>query len=360
MIVSISLFAMIIIIAFQIVGNMWIIKVKQSNKIDVTQDMFYAIENLASTIKDFWWDIDYEEYWNRKIVWVATASWHYSAETWFWNYWNWWVISSNAYWDLYYLCRSNTTPMWTWWCAGTPLYNSANLNHTTLNSKQRYWQYSFQFIDYNSNQTTDSGNPWDENWDWNIQGDDDDENLWLWPVAFSWSEVRELYLIKKWKINERLFFRLNYKFDTASASWKTCNPDWTWWWCVWNLQMLRLTWRDSWFSHNRAGSWSFDWRIDTWECSSNFSCAWTNNLPNWIDNWWVDLLPSYVNVKDFKLFLYPNKDYKYWWKENDTTLTMNPFVRISMTLWYSWDRRKKLNSSDPSATITTSINLTKN
>ncbi|EKE28423.1 MAG: hypothetical protein ACD_3C00060G0003 [uncultured bacterium (gcode 4)] len=365
MILSISLFAMIIIIAFQIVGNMWVMKVKQSNRIDVTQDMFYTIESLTSTIKDFWWDIDYEEYWNRKIVWEATSSWHYSIETWFWNYWNLWNISTNSYGGWYYVCRSwNSwaTPwsqfMWTWWCVASSSFNFPSNNYSW--QKQRYWEYSFHFIDYNSNQTADASKPWDEDWDWNIQWDDDDENLWMWPVAFSWSEVKELYLVKKWRNSERLYFRLNFKKDKNLPNWANCNSDWTWTWCVWNIQILRLTWKDHWFNHISTLTWAYDWKTDTWSCAPNFLCSWTNNLPNWIDDGWVDLLPGYVNVKNLKLFLYPNKDYKYWWKENDTSLTVNPFVRISMTIWYSWDRRKKLNWADPTTTITTSINLTKN
>jgi hypothetical protein len=64
--------------------------------------------------------------------------------------------------------------------SGTGCVSSLNMNENGQSDQdyegffQRYGQYSFQFIDYNSNYDADGG---DENGDGEIVGDDDDEYL---------------------------------------------------------------------------------------------------------------------------------------------------------------------------------------
>ena len=69
-----------------------------------------------------------------------------------------------------------------------------------------------------------------------------------------------------------------------------------------------------------------------------------NNLPSGSDAEWVDLFPDYINVKKAAFFPYPDKDFKYSWKESDPTKTINPYVRINLTLGLSWERRRKLQT----------------
>lgn len=359
MMVTIVLFSLTIVMVFQVMWNMTWFRLKNIMQLDLDNDLFYAIENLTTTIKDFDWKLDYEEYWNRSSLWTSTSSWHYDKFTWYWNYgYNWDLVNNSSYWDYFYFCRSwNNTNMWTWWC----LNNVFNTYNTPIPwSPQRYWQYAFEFIDYNSNMNNDWWNE-DLDWSWNIRWDDDDENIWEWPAAFTWdTNIKELYLYKKWRINERLFLRLNYKLDPRAPSSATCNSDWTWSWCLWNIQILKLVWRDYWSNHIVSWTWVYDWVIDTWECATDFNCNWTNNLPKNLDDWWIDILPEYINVKDLKIFAYPNKDYKLAWKEDNIETNLNPYIRLNIKLWFSWDRRKLIKNNDPTINISTTINLSSN
>ncbi len=242
---------------------------------------------------------------------------------------------------------------------------------------QRFWQYAFEFIDYNNNTNNDTGicaaipfnkpwmQLWDEDCDWNIRWDDDDENLGSWPTALASNSTRELYLIR------RLLLRLNYSKDPDAPVWSTCNSDWSWWWCLWNIEMLKLDWKDYWVAHNWTSSWAFDWIIDTWQCDKSYSCTWipTNNwfwndwiMPTtWVSsNWWVPLFPEYINVKNVNFNIYPIKDYKLAWKENDLSMTINPYVKLNINLWLSWWKRRYLSNKDPQINISTTINLSYN
>ncbi len=357
MILSVTLFAFIILIAFDSLSSIWIFKTKMSYKLDLNQDLYNAVENIVSVVKDFWWDIDYEEYWNRSSVWTNIWSWHYSKQTWFWNYWSWWNISLTSYWSWFYFCRSwSWVSMWTWWC----LKEFNNYWGSFTWKYQRFWQYAFQFIDYNINEDNEIDNwkcstswwLWDENCDWNIRWDADDENLWIWPVAFSGNEVKELYLIKKWDTQERLFFRLNIIQDPDTTD--SCNfSDWTGTGCLWNIQMLKLIGYDSWFDHDNSGSWAADGIIDTWKCHDDFNCI----FPTWNDSEWINLLPDYINVKNLKIFIYPNKDYRYSWKEYDINTRINSYIRFNIVLWFSHLKRKQIKWISPEINISTTVNL---
>lgn len=357
MIVSITIFWIIIVIAFDTLSNISFLKVRTTNNLDLNKDLYYSVENFASLIKDFDWEIDYDEYFNRKSVWTTTSSGHYTQFSWFGNYGSWWTFGTNVYWDWFYYCLSwNGTNMWSLWC----LDNSFNTySSVVLWSPQRYWQYQYQFIDYNSNLNQDK---WDEDWDWNIIWDDDDENIWAWPTAFSWSEMKELYLVKRWPTTERLFFRLNYIKDPDNPSWPcNQNSDWfmSWSGCLWNIQMLRLIWKDLWFSHSWAltSFWKYDWIIDTWQCSTDYNCSWPDNMPAGKDSEWVNILPSYIDVKNIKFYIYPNKDYRLSWKETDSSININPYIRINMTIGFAWKRRKLIKFANPNLNISTTINL---
>ncbi|EKE26091.1 MAG: hypothetical protein ACD_4C00441G0009 [uncultured bacterium (gcode 4)] len=362
-IISLTILSGILVLAFQLMANIWITKNIVSNRMDLNKDLYYSVENLVSTIKDFWWEIDYEEYWNRKSSWTQTLSWHYSKFSWFWNYWSgWdlsnWILTPSAppiYWDSFYLCRSwsgvNLTTLW-WWClTGLNSYwNWVSLSWIP----QRYWEYNFQFIDYNFNKNNDL---WDEDWNWKIKGDEDDYNLWVWPTAFSWNEVKELYLINKWK-KERFLLRMNYAPDPDAPTWISCN--WlNWSWCLWNIQILKLIWKDLWYAHSWSltSSWKYDWVIDTWACDDDFPCNWTNKLPIWDDSEWVNLFPDFINVKNAKFFLYPNKDFSLAYNESSNDTSINPYLRLNITLWYAWSKKKMFNNLNSEVNISTSINL---
>lgn len=332
-------------------------KIKIVEKTNIEKESFYFWEKLFSEIKK-WWLIDYEEYFNRRIIWASTfSSWHYLIPSWFWNYWSWWTIFSNSYWLWYYYCRSNNwTSMWTWGCAT----NNFNTYASSVNTKhQRYWQYSLQFIDFNSNKNADAWNLWDEDWNWNLIWDDDDENLWIWPEVFGsgWN-VQELYLIS-WDKKVRTYFRRRVIRDTGNMT-QTCDfstpSQPTWSWCLWTIEILKLHQKDWGISHNQISSWTYDWVPDTWIIDPNFSWTWW--LVAWSSTWkyWVPLFPDSINVKDVKFYLYPNKDLNLSWKEWGIS-NFSPYLRISYTLLPSRKKRWNIKWSIPELKFATTIAL---
>ena len=363
--------SMIILTWFIAFNSILIWKVKLIEATNIEKESFKFSQKFFEEIKA-WWTIDYEEYFNRKVVSNTDYSWgHFSEPTWFWNFWKDWNISNiSNYWNWFYYCRSSNLIQMTWsWCV-----NSLNTEWSSvLLQAQRYGQYSFQFIDYNANYDEDrmkSDNSillWDEDWDWEIIWDDDDEYLGTWPDVFeSWTGVTELYLISADK-TKRTLFRWSVIEDpkkpsssgcTSSNWWKT----FTWSWCLWTIEFLKLEWKDWWDNHDKSWIWLYDWVVDTWLINKDF--AWkddytiANSIIAWSDNenYRLPLFPNSINVKSFDIKAYPNKDVKKAWKED--WLDLAPYVRINMVLTPSWKVKAKIKWNVPEFNISTTINLT--
>ena len=350
------IFAIVIIWWFQALWAAWIAKVKLIEETKIEKDSIYFTEKLFAMIKE-WWTIDYEEYFNRNIVWdTSYLSWHDSLETWFWNFWKWWNVANDNYWDWFYYCRSKTDDsMWNNWCVA-----DYNTTWTDLSWEyQRYWQYSLEFIDYNSNADNDW---WDEDWDWVIQWDDDDEYLWLWPKVFDWWTNRsELYLIS-WDWKTRTYFRWKVKYDPDSNN-SNCDfsnakaPTWTW--CLWTIQFLKLQWRDYWLDHDvlTNDDWQNDWIIDTWLYDKLFdedeNIAWSLT-----ESKRVNLFPDTINITNFQVFPYPNTNINYAWKDDTKESNISPYIRISFNILPSLKRQSNIKWKTPEIRIATTINLT--
>lgn len=351
--VWILIFSFIIITWFQVFFFMLSWKTNLSYKIELQKESLYFSEKFFEMIKK-WWTVDYEEYFNRKVVWNTTyLSWHYDKQTWFWNFWNTWIPWSSNFWENFYYCKSpNWSSMWTSWCF-------------TLWKPQRFLQYAEQFIDYNSDK---NGDNWDQDWNWSPVWDEDDEYLWEWPVAFdSWTDVKEIYLIW-WNGSQRTYFRWHVKSDPNRSSTTDCdftttngkNP--TWPWCLWNIEFLKLDWKDWWLDHNLASIdiTQSDWKIDTWVVNSDFVpttgfvIAWNW----WLDQYWQPIFSDAINITDFKVFPYPNWDIKLAWKSKDNGLSVNPYLQISFKILPSWKKRKKIKWIVDPIDFTTTINLT--
>jgi len=331
------------------------------------KDSFYFSEKLFQLVKE-WWMLDYEEYFNRRVIWNTTfGSWHYLIPSWFWNFWRTWNVTTTNYGNWFYQCRS-----WNWlvnklWTTGC-YSNTLNTNWISMNTiQQRYGQYSFQFIDYNSNYDDDGWLLWDEDWDGSIIWDDDDENMWIWPIAFtSGSDVKELYLIS-WDKKNRTIVRWNVFRDEKAPSAQTCSINWTtnaitWDWCRWTIEFLKLEWVDWWLDHNIStidANWSQnDWVIDTWLIDRQFT-GWTNVIA-WSNstNYRVALFPSSINVIDFKVYPFPNVEDKYFWKDTSVSSNISPYVILNFKIKPSWETRIKLRNPWRVINFNTTINLT--
>ncbi len=353
--VWVLIFSIIIIWWFKAYSWVLLWKIKLIEWTDIQKEAFYFSEKFFEEVKKGG-TIDYEEYFNREVVWTTVINWFYSTPTWFWNFWN--VTWPAPYGDWFYYCRSwiwLTNLMGTGWCVAT--------NNNSLNSQvwepQRYRQYGFQFIDYNSNYNADWTLPWDEDWDSNIIWDDDDEYLWLGPVAFSWSEVKEIYLISADK-KSRTMFRWNIMQDNWDP--QSCIIL-TWEHCRWTIEFLKLEWKDWWYDHDTS-NWAisnegeFDGLIDTWLINPEFSW-WTEVIAQKsITDYWQPLFGKNINVSNVKFFAYPNKDLNLAWKDASATTNIAPYIRIQMTLSPSYNARKWIKWSVPKVNINTTISLT--
>ncbi len=361
----ILIFTIVILWGFQALSAVNIGKIKLIEKTDITKDVVYFSEKLFEEIKG-WGTIDYEEYFNRKIVGSTTSSWHYNKWTGFWNFWSGGMLGTSSYGDSFYYCRSlNWDNMWTWGCF--QFMNGKDFSATiswdwfnaSLWTFQRYGQYSFQFIDYNSNEDTDW---WDQNEDGNIRWDDDDEHLWSGPSVFTGGvDVKEIYLIS-WDGKKRTLLRWNVKEDPwqNKPTWASCSTSATWSGCLGTIEILKLEGKDWWVNHS---SWSistgsFDWIVDTWIIDPTFwtgseiVVAGSNNY-----DYWQPLFPDTINVSDFKVYVYPNIDVKHAWKDTSDENNINPYIRLSMTLEPSWKKRSGMQWEIPKYTINTTINL---
>jgi len=357
----ITLFSIIITSWFYAFSAVSVWKIKLIWETNIEKESYFFSERLFEEIKK-WWVIDYEEYFNRKVVneWYPLdefLSWHYKYDTWFWNFGSWWTVWTDSYWDYFYFCRSwSGTSMWTWWCYN----NNFNIYWTNVIwEPQRFWQYTFQFMDYNSNINNDTI-LWDENGDGDILWDDDDENIWIWPeaIANSW-EVQELYLVS-WNKKTRTLFRWNVIEDPDRPTGANCNfsipktPTWSW--CLGSIEFLKLDLKDLWKSHD-LWTWAYDWNPETWVINSDF--AWTWWLVAWSNSWnyWVPLFPKSINVKNLEFYLFPNKDINLSWKDSLSSSNFSPYLRIKYTLTPSRSKRWWIKWKIPELTFSTTIAL---
>lgn len=334
-------------------------KIKLIESTNMEKEMFYFSEKLYEIIKKGGL-VDYEEYFNRKVYGESFTWGYYSTKSWFWN-----GVTTMKY------CRNMGT-------GGCFTANNTDLSGVAASvdlswARLLYGQYSYQFIDYNSNGNTDApNNSWDEDGVNGIVWDIDDEFIWLGPDAFaaSW-KVYEVYLIN-WEKTKRTYFRWNVKVDPNKPSWPQCNGlTWnpsslTGSWCIWTMEMLKLEWKDWWYDHI---SWNNDisendWIIDTWVYDKNFywlvgyTVADLNGVTNLSDAYWVPLFPDTMSVMNVEFFLFPNKDIKLAWKDFSSNINMTPYLRIKFTLSPSWKKRKGMQWNPPSFDFSTTLSLT--
>jgi prepilin-type N-terminal cleavage/methylation domain-containing protein len=376
--ISMTLFALIITSVIIAVENLSIARIKTLNRVALLEELYFFSEQLFTGIKD-WGTLDYEEYWNRKAVGNTTASWHYLLPTGVGNYGKNGILGTTTYGTGIYLCRSNSgATMGTGWC----LQNSNNGGSNYLSGTQadfsgafqRYGEYLVQFTDYNGNTNIDF---WDQDADasGSIVGDDDDRIVAdITPVLTG--SMQELYLINK-STRTRAYFRWNIEQDpntsiactiSTSASGKTITGSG----CVGNVQVLKLKGLDLGLGH----SWSivdatlYDGIVDTWVCVEDGQCSGptvlsTRNIATGSWSEWLNMFPSSINVKNLSFQIYPVKDPWLSWAAPDCLISnptcispfIHPYIRMNLEMWFAWGKRRTLLNEDPTISIATSISL---
>jgi len=309
---------------------------------NLVQESYFTIEKFNILLKDF--TIDYEEYFNRAMVWCDSNTGDFSRNVWenwycdlFTNYWNSNSISwsSNSH-ELYY-CSSQPISgdiftVYTWYS----IWGIWNWCYNTW--YQSFWQYKRQFRDMKQNTNSIPS----------VVNDNDDEDTGYWPEAIlnsTW--VKELYLISQ-DGTQRVFLR-----RALVESWDR-NQDWVISWDTekwYNLQILRLKWFDAWNNHDfdtTNSSGVYDWVIDTRACDYSlwFICNWSGvwdsypsyKLPLDSNDWRVNMLPKNITISDRDIIIYPTKKPEYSWRE---WIQINPYFTISFKNKLYWEIRRR-------------------
>ena len=374
--ISMTLFAMIITSVILAVQSLMIARTKTLNRVALLEELYFFSEQLFTGIKDGG-TLDYEEYWNRKAVWVATQSGHYQLPTGVGNYGSGGILGSSTYGAGIYLCRSDSgATMGTGWCLTANNNGWAGSQAGVASSfdvaPQRYGEYITQFTDHNGNRDDDV---WDEDTDasGSIIWDDDDRATGDAPEVLTGS-IRELYLINK-TAKRRTYFRWNIAQDPNNMS-ITCaivttgsGKITTGSGCMGNVQVLKTKWLDVGYSHSGMTTdlTAYDGMIDTWVCVEPGQCKWptfgTDQLATGTGAEWIDLFPSTINVKNLSFQIYPVKDPWLSWSAQDCSIAtcvspfIHPYVRMNLEMGFSAGKRLTLRNEDPTISISTSVSL---
>lgn len=251
------------------------------------QQWYEFFERLNLLMEDY--TVDYEEYFNRQMVWCVTSWSTYNWRNFKRNVWKEWHCTNfTAYGNE----NSHTSTQYSWYnniyyCSslrglntdgGRTMILKDNMcwepQNTDINKhKQSYGQYAALFKDV-------------KGWDWNIVWSEDDEELWYLINTSSIKinnkdkfidaiedsdNIQELYLISHdWK--KRLYFRR--KLDKED------------WYKQYKIQILRLRWFDAWSKHDfddisDDNKWIYDGVIDTWACDTSMWFVWEGNDIGW-------------------------------------------------------------------------------
>ncbi len=340
-----------------------------------------VIEKLNIIMKNY--TIDYEEYFDRRIVWCNTDGWNSFT----WDVGTWWYCKKftdygngssikkgsnfvNTWDNILYYCSNKwgSTSKQTEYpgsstdCAGNYgegitwsayIYHQSNNNLNNWSGcwenevssdwrMQSFWEYKLQFWNVWWNADSYMGCEWD----------DDDTDLWVWPVAI-WDNlhVKELYLISKnWK--HRIFIRRKLiSTDDWNHNWSI---DYTWWEALYKLQILKLRWFDIWSWHKYWTTWATvnDGKIDTWACDRSqwFICHWASiwsaypwyNLPKNVNDGWVDMTIDDITISNFNISIFPTKSPNH--SRADTGVQISPYLRIKLkTNFYPINYVSKIN-----------------
>ena len=310
------------------------------------QQWYEFFERLNVLMQDY--TIDYEEYYNRQMVWCSKWGNFWQWSDFAWNTWlTWYCTEFTAYGNENSIKNESNHAIWKsqpdghalYYCSSSCSTNSscqdtAGLNRVfgsnecwTLVGRQSYGQYAALFTDVK----------FDTDGDKNRIADSDDIKMWR---AFNninaiedWNNIQELYFISHdWK--NRLFFRrklINITWDNYMQ---------------YKIQILRLRWFDAWMKHDLDDVWSgnvwiYDWAIDTWACD-----AWMWFIWHWEPIWWsysgynlpgdendcrVDLTKWSSSVLAWNIMISPLMDSDLAWDEKNRQI--NAYMKILTVNW---------------------------
>lgn len=355
----------------------------------LVQSTYDIVEQLNTKIQNY--TVDYEEYFNRTMVWCSTTSqwatfaWDSWAQLWYctkrtqYGNWtpliNWWAYVSSEVQHKPYFCSTDIgalTEEW-WFLLWNGVWNCWQsvysnyflwLNYATnwWRFIQPYGQYKNMFIDIKADVDSEPVRAWD----------DDDTDLGSWSTAIvDNNRVKELYVISNDK-RKRLFFR---RALIATWDWNengTIDSDNE---KLYAIQMLQLKAFDAWQNHDFDAlnySGVFDGNTDTWACDFDawYVCNWTSlwwvyswySIPLNNNDWWINITNSNISIADWNMRIYPVKDPEFaWWEPQ---YQINPYIKIYVRstiygenwIWKVW----KDNIEDITFDLQTTLNIKSN
>jgi len=375
MIIVMTVFFILITIVIQVYIKMIHIKHNVEAKQTLIENSYFMLEKINIELKNY--TIDYEEYYNRKLVGCDTIteyndnfvrninSWnlnghcdrftHYGNA----NHINGYTSSKH---QRYYCSSlvSETNPLrvlqeadvtlWLWCFQETAF--------TTQPYYQSYWQYAQHFRDRLA----------DVDYDLWAVNDNDDEDIWAGPIAIMDADnVQEFYFIaqdesKRILLRRSLIASGDRNYDGIVSGDVEHR---------YNLQILKLRWFDAGTNHdfitNEEGV--YDGQIDTRACDyaewfichgaeiDNILYSWYR-LPQDSDDGRVNMFGKNMTIADRNIQIYPTKKPEYSRYEN--TIQINPYFTISFTnKLYAEIRKKKignLSMDDFELTLQTTFN----
>lgn len=333
---------MILVYSFLIKSNKEIIARQTA-----IQQWYEFFERLNILMKDY--TIDYEEYFNRQMVWCVKESWKlFTWANFKWNIWvDWHCTEFTSYWN------KNTTKrkFQKWWSLIPSDYHDVYNCSSTVDTDQKwnllwrpravpqakcwiiwveqsFWQYRALFTDVKDPKFIN-----DDEEKWNIVHNSDKIE-----AIRDKDNVQELYLISHdWK--SRLFFRRKLIREDKNN------------YAQYRVQILRLRWFDAWQNHNfdSPSEWLYDWKIDTWACDAsmwfepknknNANCSNPNSegnsvcwaykqyfLPQDEDDCWTDLTYGKTNLYTWTMAISPTWDPELFWA--DQKRQVNPYMKM--------------------------------
>ena len=310
----------------------------RQNLIQQTNDV---MDRFTILFQDY--TIDYEEYFNRKMVgcdknkkgtafeWMVNTSGHCDTFTAYGNE-NAKLQGENLKEHHLSYCSSDRSSD-----AGNLLLAYPTCKDATLpeggilasnDGKLSYGQYKQFFWDMKNDtdgQSIAEGKPKEV-------GDSDDRDEGTGPIAIGQPKnIQELYLISH-DGTRRLFLRKHLKtFKNLKGELST----------GYTIQMLKLRGFDAGKAHRFDAEHDnevYDGQIDTWACDAGqkFSCngkeilnySWYY-LPKDADDGWVDLFDDNLNIIHWNIQIAPVKNPDYAWAEEKQQI--NPYIQISLT-----------------------------
>lgn len=350
----------------------------------LVENTYFIMERLQTTMKNY--TIDYEEYYNRKMVWCDSpwdADW---SSVFLWDSWvngycdrftaygNW-----NSIWGslqgiglndnehrLYYCSSVINTDETNVFAKVKAIPGAANVARfkagsgcneywfafsTTPDWFQSFGQYALHFLDTNDDVDFVT---------WSLN-DDDDIDMGVWPIWVGDNKnAKELYLISQdW--THRIMLRRKLvgsgDWDKSWVTWDVASD------YLYSIEILKLRGFDAGHRHDFDTNSSvgvYDWVIDTWACDfQEWFVCWDSNK-DWIVNgsdsyssisniysWFVvplhendgrvNLFGDDVTVNWRNIDISPVKNPGLAWKQN--YFQINPHMTILLDTYLYWKNR---------------------